>query len=185
VTETTFLFDKTLPAQETVCDQRTFLAQYDACFPRIYTYFRYRCGDPQVCDDLTAQTFEQALTHLHQFDPGRGTFTAWLFGIARNIANAHLREKLRWRWLPLDQILDRPSAHPAPEEEVLRQVERERLAALLGTLAPNQRDLLALKFSGELTNRQIASLTGLSEQNVAVILFRTIRQLRKGIENHD
>ena len=36
-----------------------------------------------------------------------------------------------------------------------------------------------------LSTPDLAALTGLSEQNVAVIIFRTIRQLRKGIENHD
>ena len=185
MTEAILILDENAVVQETIRDKRAFLALYDAYFPRIYTYFRYRCGDPQTSDDLTAQTFEQAFIHLSQFDPSRGPFAAWLFGIARNLANAHLREQLRWKWLPLDQLLEKPSGHPDPEEEVLKQVDREHLFVLLRTLEPRQRDLLALKFSGGLNNRQIAALTGISEQNVAVILFRTVRQLRKGIEEHD
>lgn len=185
MTETTLILDENALAQETVRDKRAFLALYDAYFPRIFTYFRYRCNDLQVCDDLTAQTFEQALTHLDQFNPSRGSFAAWLFGIARNLANAHLRECQRWRWLSLDQILEKPSVHPAPEEALFQRIDREYLIVLLRTLEPRQRDLLALKFSGGLSNRQIAALTGLSEQNVAVILFRTVRQLRKGMEEHD
>jgi len=35
-----------------------------------------------------------------------------------------------------------------------------------------------LKFAGELNNRQIAKLTGLSESNVGTRLFRAIRRLR-------
>lgn len=185
MTETTLVFDETVLVQETIRDKRAFLALYDAYFPRIYTYFRYRCSDPQSSDDLTAQTFEQALTHLGQFNPSRGPFAAWLFGIARNVANAHLRENQRWRWQPLEGLLEKPSARPVPEEEVLQLAERERLAALLRTLNPRQRDLLALKFSGGLNNRQIAALTELSEQNVAVILYRAVRELREKLEEHD
>ena len=183
--ETALILDENALVKETIRDRRAFLALYDAYFPRIYTYFRYRCRDPHACDDLTAQTFDQAMAHLSQYDPHKGPFAAWLFGIARNLANAHLREQLRWRWLPLDQFLDKPSQQPAPEEELLLQVEREELLVLLRSLTPQQRDLLALKFSGGLTNRQIALMTGLSEQNVAVILFRSVRQLRKGIVDHD
>ena len=46
-------------------------------------------------------------------------------------------------------------------------------------LKDNERDLLGLKYNTGLNNRQIAELTGLSEQNVGVILFRAIKQLRK------
>ncbi len=49
----------------------------------------------------------------------------------------------------------------------------------MAVLSAQQRDLLALKFSVDLTNRQIAALTGLSEQNVGVIIFRAIRKLRQ------
>ncbi len=48
-------------------------------------------------------------------------------------------------------------------------------------LSEQQRDLLALKFSVELTNRQIAALTGRTEQNVAVMIFRAIRKLRQAM----
>ncbi len=180
-----WVFEEKILSQEAACDRQTFLSYYDSYFPKIYTYFRYRCGDAQLCDDLTAQTFEQALTHLHQFDAQRGSFAAWLFGIARNLANAHLREQLRWKWMPLEHISQEPSSYPEPEDQVLNQLDRELLLKTLQTLEPRQRDLLALKFSGGLNNRQIAALTGLSEQNVAVILFRTVRQLRKGIADHD
>jgi RNA polymerase sigma-70 factor (ECF subfamily) len=49
-------------------------------------------------------------------------------------------------------------------------------------LSPRQRDLLALKFTAELSNRQIAEMTGLTEQNVGVILHRSIRKLRRRME---
>ena len=134
--QTSLVLDENALAQETGRDKRAFLALYDAYFPRVFTYFRYRCGDSQVCDDLTAQTFEQALTHLHQFNPSRGSFSAWLFGIARNLANAHFRDNLRWKWQPLDQILDKPSAQPAPEEETLQRIESTWRRGALSGRAP-------------------------------------------------
>ena len=42
----------------------------------------------------------------------------------------------------------------------------------------NEQELISLKFSGELTNREISRITGLSESNVGTILCRAVRKLR-------
>lgn len=168
--------------QETLSTQESgpaFLALYDQYFSRVYTYFRYRCPDPQTCDDLTAQTFEQALTHLEDYDARRGPFAAWLFGIARNAANLHFRRGFRFQWLALDKIINLSGHEPLPEEQAIQNDQQRHLITAVSRLPDRQRDLLALKFSGGLTNREIAALTGLSEQNVAVILHRSIHILRQ------
>ena len=50
---------------------------------------------------------------------------------------------------------------------------------MLPKLKDRERELLGLKYGGGLTNRKIASLVGLSEQNVGVILYRAMRRLRQ------
>jgi len=45
-------------------------------------------------------------------------------------------------------------------------------------LSDRERDLVALKFAAGLTNRRIAELTGLSESNLGVILYRAVPRLR-------
>jgi RNA polymerase sigma-70 factor (ECF subfamily) len=48
----------------------------------------------------------------------------------------------------------------------------------LQSLDSRAREILALKFEGLLTNRQIADLNGLTESNVGVILYRSLLKLR-------
>ena len=60
--------------------------------------------------------------------------------------------------------------------------ERDRLLAALARLPARERDLIGLKFAAGLTNRRIADLTGLTESNVGVILYRTIRRLRTDLD---
>jgi RNA polymerase sigma-70 factor (ECF subfamily) len=43
-------------------------------------------------------------------------------------------------------------------------------------------DIIALKFDAELTNAQIAQVMGLAEGKVGVMLYRTLRKLRKALE---
>jgi len=78
--------------------------------------------------------------------------------------------------------------YPAPfslEETAQRRAELARLSILLSHLPNRERDLIALKYGAELTNRQIARLTRLSESNVGTILNRIIRRLRVEWEAED
>jgi RNA polymerase sigma-70 factor (ECF subfamily) len=67
-----------------------------------------------------------------------------------------------------------------PEEELLRADEVRKLRQLIEGLSQNERSIISLKFGGGLTNRDIARTLGLSESNVGVIVYRTVRRLRDG-----
>jgi RNA polymerase sigma-70 factor (ECF subfamily) len=159
-----------------------FAAIYDHYFPRVYNFVRYRVGDAQAADDVTAQVFERVLANLGRYRPERAPFGAWLFGIARNAVADHLRAQKRRRWLSLDALRDRASARPQPDEIVVRDEARAALLAALACLSERERDLLAIKFAAGLTNRRIAELTGLSASNVGVILYRAVRRLRAHLD---
>lgn len=51
----------------------------------------------------------------------------------------------------------------------------------LDTLSAKERNIVALKFGADLKNTEIASLTGISESNVGVILYRSMKKLKAEI----
>lgn len=165
-------------------DKEAFNFLYELYFSRIYTYMRYRCNDPASADDLTAQVFEEMLANIRRYDPERAPFRAWLFGFARNIASRH-RRSLNWEsHLSLDEIAPEGAAMEREiEAKIIQNTEIESLFSAIQDLDEEKRELLALKFAGRFTNRQIAALTGLSESNVGVILFRTLNHLRLRMES--
>ena len=155
-------------------------AIYAQELPRIYNYFRYRVGDDAVAEDLTSTTFEKAWRNRQRYSEDLSAFSTWLFTIARNTATDHFR---RWReTVSLDAIAD-PPGEPGVESLVQRRSEVDRLTGLLQELSPRDLELVAMKYGGDLTNRQIASLTGLSESNVGTILYRLVRKLREQWED--
>lgn len=44
-----------------------FATIYDHYFPRVYNYVRYRVGDAETADDITAQVFERALVNIGSY----------------------------------------------------------------------------------------------------------------------
>lgn len=160
-----------------------FIAYYDEYFPKVYNYIRFRCSDVSLTDDLTSAVFEKALAKFKSFSPVRGPFGAWLFAIARNEVNAHLRTLGRHPCLPIDDFQEHPSESPSPEQILIALENSHELLSAVEKLSERERDLIGLKFGARLTNRQIASMTSLSESNVGVILYRAIVKLRSQLHS--
>ena len=158
-----------------------FEAVYRTELPRIYNFFRYRLGDDQAAEDLTAETFEKAWRHRERYREDLASFSTWLFIIARRIAADHFRR--RRPTVPLEQAA-RLANPQSLEEEAQERAEFAQLSAVLARLAERERELVALKSGAGLTNRAIARISGLSESNVSTILHRLTRQLRAQLENY-
>jgi RNA polymerase sigma factor (sigma-70 family) len=155
-----------------------FAAIYDHYFPRVYNYVRYRVRDLDLTDELTSLIFERALTRISTFQPEKAPFGAWLFAIARHAIQDHFRAERRRRWLSLDFFVEHPSPGVLPEEAADQADTIQRMLNAVSQLDAREQDLIALKFTSRLDNVQIARITGLSESNVGVILYRALRRLR-------
>lgn len=59
----------------------------------------------------------------------------------------------------------------------------DRLNRALDTLSAKERNIIALKFGADLKNTEIARVTGISESNVGVILYRSMRKLKSEIRS--
>ena len=151
-------------------------AVYREQLPRVYNFFRYRFGAGADAEDLTARTFEKAWRARQRYRRDVAGFSTWLLSIARHVAIDHLRAARPH--VPLDLAAAVASATASPEDAVIQNADAGRLARLLATLPDRDRELLALKYGAELTNRQIAAATGLSESNVGTIVHRAVTSLR-------
>jgi RNA polymerase sigma-70 factor (ECF subfamily) len=132
--------------------------------------------DDVLAEDLTATTFEKAWKARSAYRQDLGAVSTWLFTIARHVATDYFRQHRPES--ELDEVyVDGNHARPV-EERVQREDELMRLTVLVKDLSTRERELVALKYGAEMTNRNIAELTGLSESNVGTILYRVIVRLR-------
>jgi RNA polymerase sigma-70 factor (ECF subfamily) len=149
---------------------------YHLQLPKVYNFFRYRFGDGPLAEDLTSETFEKAWRHRGRYKRDLGGLSTWIFTIARNLAVDQYRKKEQET--PLNEAADLPSDEMPMDELVQQRTDHARLSILLARLTDRERELVALKYGAGLTNRTIAGITGLSESNVAVILYRAVQSLR-------
>jgi len=166
------------PASNSALDLLDWEALYRLQMPRIFNFFRYRLGDAEIAQDLTSITFTKAWRARHQYQSDLGAFEGWLFTIARNVANDFLRQSQRRKEISLDTLWGL-SADTTVEQEAQQRREFARLHALLKTLPAREREIIALKFGADMTNRSIAQALHMSESNIGTILHRTVIKLRK------
>jgi RNA polymerase sigma-70 factor (ECF subfamily) len=159
----------------TTSEQGSLEQAFERYYPAVFRYFRYRGADPETANDLASSTFEQALKNLSSYDPHKGQIQTWLFAIAHNLGINHW--KAEKQTAPLDDDLPIPDDPPLEQGLILIQ-DKEQVLQALQFLDLRAREILALKFGGLISNRQIAGLTNLTESNVGVILYRSLLKLR-------
>lgn len=155
-----------------------FETVYDRYFARVYNYARYRVSSPEAADDIAARVFELVLDKLDTFDEKRAPFEAWLFTIARNAVSDWFRAGRFHADLEPEELEAVASGEARPDEALAAEEDRRLLLAAVAELDERSRDVLALKFTSGMTNRDIARMTGLGESNVGIIIYRAVRQLQ-------
>jgi RNA polymerase sigma factor (sigma-70 family) len=79
---------------------RRFSQLYERYFDRVYAFALTRTGERTAAEDVTAETFRQALENLSRFEWRGVPFSAWLFRIAANAAADHFKRAAREQALP-------------------------------------------------------------------------------------
>jgi len=152
---------------------------YQQYLPRVYQYVNYRVGNRNEVEELTSIIFEKALTKFGSYDSRKAAFSTWIFSIAHNTVIDYYRERSRKQQLTKDEEFRMAEPSTSIEEEAVRSEEILKLRQCLAKLNHNEQELISLKYSGEMTNREIARITGYSESNVGTILCRAIHKLRE------
>lgn len=160
-------------------DPRDFAPLYDLYAERIYRYAYRRVGTHHDAEDVTAQTFQQALQALPNYEWRGLPFGAWLFRIAGNIINR--RGRTGGREIAVEDVTVfgvSEEYDDDPVERVTRDETAGELLELVQTLPPDQQRVLVLKFSHGLKNREIGELMGRSEGAVKQLVHRALVNLR-------
>ncbi len=160
-------------------DPKEFGALYELYADRVYRYAYRRVGTHHDAEDVTAQTFQQALAALPKYEWRGLPFGAWLFRIAANVINR--RGRTGSREIAVEDVsVFRPLelSDDDPVDFVAREELATELNELVSTLPPDQQRVLILKFSHGLKNREIGDLMGRSEGAVKQLVHRALVNLR-------
>lgn len=163
-----------------------------------------------VAEEVAQETWIGVLQGIDRFE-GRSSLKTWLFRILTN--RARTRGERESRTIPfadLATVTDEPyegavdpsaflpegheyagwwagpppSWQGAPEERLLAGETRERIAAAIATLPPNQRSVITLRDVEGWSAEEVANLLGVSDANQRVLLHRARSKVRRELERY-
>jgi RNA polymerase sigma-70 factor (ECF subfamily) len=147
----------------------------------VYRYARSRTSSEDDAIDLTALTFERALSAIGRYRPSGSGFVAWLLRIARNAA---IDQQRRARpVVGFDFGLEDEHPDNGPEDLTLDRERRRAISKALATLSEHERDAVALRYGSGLTARQIGEILGKGEAATQKLLSRALLKLRERIDD--
>ncbi len=142
-------------------------------YPRVLKFMHYRVG-PRFAEDLASEVF---LRVVRAIETQSGSFPAWLFRIAANVATDHHRAtQARRETAMTEAVLESRASGDEPQGAVARRLDIERA---MEQLTDDQRELVTLKFIEGLSNADIAEITGRSPEAIRVLQFRALAAMRQ------
>ena len=120
----------------------------------VYRFLLSRTHNEDLSEELTQETFYQAIRTVNRYDETCKVST-WLLGIAKNVLLSY------WRKHPAhEDIEDQEIPVESSEGAALRSVERVELLRKLHDLPEPRREVMYLRVFGGLSFREVGEILG-------------------------
>ena len=160
-------------------DKEAFGTLYSFYLDKIFRYIFFRVNQIEpVAEDLTEVSFLKAWEKIEQYKKTGGSFSSWLYTIARNTVIDHFREQNRLSSLPDTHIDDKQNV----EETMFITFEIERVQEAMKYLTAEQQEIITLKFINDMSNKEISVFLGKNEDAIRALQYRALQELRKRLK---
>jgi RNA polymerase sigma-70 factor, ECF subfamily len=157
--------------------------------PSLLRYLSRLCGSAVVAEDLHQQVWLSVLDHVDRFDvaSGPGGFRAWLFLIATNKANDLWRSKTRQRAATegLRLVVENQGNAPDSSQRLLAAEEAKKLQAAIAELPAAQRQVVCMRYYGNLKFVEIAQTLGCPLNTALGRMHKALLRLRKRMQDSE
>jgi RNA polymerase sigma factor (sigma-70 family) len=158
-------------------------------YQRPLVNFAYRMlGDPDAAADAAQQAFVQVYLHLPRARLDL-PFRPWLYRIARNQCLDRLRERRATPFSEVERddegdspLLGVADPDPLPDDLLERRDLQRLLGAAIQALPERYREVVALRYTTDLTFAEVAEALGIPENTAKTFFQRAKTLLREQLQ---
>ena len=160
--------------------QADFNRLYERYFQRVYTFAYIRVRNHADAEEIAQETFTAVFRSIEAYR-GQSSLVSWLYGIAKNTVNNHLRRiKAQEAWLERaepDLWVTRAVSAATPEDELSLRRYADAIHQRLDSVAEWQVEVFVLRHLEDLPIREIARRMARSNDAIRSCLYRVKRLL--------
>lgn len=156
----------------------SFSLLYDKYIKKIFDFVYFKTHHKETAEDIVSQTFLKALENIDKFDSQKGHFISWIYQIARNNVIDHYRSQKFTE--DIEDAFDL-SDKTDIEKDTDIKLKLENVKKYLQRLTAQEREIVLLKLWQDLPHKEIAQITGKTEQNSKVIFSRALKKIQRNV----
>ena len=142
----------------------------------VYRFLLSQCGSADLAEELTQETFYQAVRSADRFD-GSCKVSTWLCQIAKHLFYHHVRKRNREE--PLPEEGDGLPPLPSAESEAIDRDGQLSLLRRIHALPEPGREVVYLRTFGGLSFREIGEIFGKQETWARVTYHRARLKIKE------
>ncbi|MGN0153313.1 MAG: RNA polymerase sigma factor [Lachnospiraceae bacterium] len=145
----------------------------------VYRYLLVLCENADLAEELTQETFYQAIKSIDRYD-GSCSMSTWLCQIGKHMWQREIRRRKRLSDVELDENII--SDEKTPEEQFLNKAMVMETMKKLHQLPEREKEVVLLRATGSLSFKEIGDIMGKSESWARVTFFRAKQKLKEMTE---
>jgi len=185
------LSDEILVARVASGDRTALESLYDYHAAAVLGISLKIIGDRSAAEDVLQETFWRVWQSAVTYQSQRGSFTGWLFRIARNLAiDAYRRRSVRPQTIietaDANPILDQlPDPDMDVEDQAQSNLKAQQVRNALTILSREQRQVIEMAYFYGMTRQEIAEATGEPLGTIHTRARLGLQKLRKKLEGRE
>lgn len=163
--------------------EKEFLAAYEEHADALFRHCYYRVYSRDLAKELVQETYMKAWDYVREGNEV-DNMRAFLYRVATNLVIDRSRKTKDITELSLEQLQEDQGFDPGEDtrEQKADQFEGKMLMAFLQELDETYREAVYMRYIDDLHPREIAEITGESENVISVRIHRGLKKLRALVE---
>ncbi|WP_027625670.1 RNA polymerase sigma factor [Clostridium lundense] len=146
----------------------------------VYRFLYSYIHDADLSEELTQETFVRAMKSLHKYN-GKCKISVWLCQIAKHVLYQELEKKNKNKTTTLDENMDFSTY--STEELIISSESKKEIYKMVQSLDNTTREVMYLRFTGDLSFKEIGEILNKTENWARVTFFRGKSKIIRRMKN--